>query len=267
VSEWVVVSVVPPPPLPPDGREIPEIPEGPEEPTGPEEPPSTSGWEELSKRIKKCIDWLIQLILARARRCGAIYTREVDEARTETISDAPAGAEAWNGNYAWRARFRVEVRKAPCRVTITVRIRLNGTINAAQQAAWKSALETAWSNLFKLCYDADCCPDGSSIEAKVWFVTNQEHQVVNVGASTTNMGNWGANDTVDINHEFGHMLGALDEYFTVNGVSFGAGRQATGAIMNNPANPPAARNYDLVRQTVEALLSQALAATPLANPC
>ena len=37
------------------------------------------------------------------------------------------------------------------------------------------------------------------------------------------------------------MLGALDEYFTVNGVDWGPGRQATGAIMNNPANPPVAR--------------------------
>jgi hypothetical protein len=69
------------------------------------------------------------------------------------------------------------------------------------------------------------------------------------------MGNWGASDTVDVSHEFGHMLGALDEYFTVNGVDWGAARQPTGAIMNNPANPPAARHYDTVRQTAEALRS------------
>ena len=62
--------------------------------------------------------------------------------------------------------------------------------------------------------------------------------------ATTNMGNWGATDTVDVTHEFGHMLGALEEYFTVNGIAWGAARQASGAIMNNPANPPVARHYD-----------------------
>jgi hypothetical protein len=49
------------------------------------------------------------------------------------------------------------------------------------------------------------------------------------------------------------MLGALDEYFTVNGVNWGPGRQATGAIMNNPANPPVARHYDCIRQAANAL--------------
>jgi hypothetical protein len=264
VSDWISVSVDPPPPIPKDGRETPD---GPEEPGGPGAPRPTSAWEELSKRIKKCIDCFIQLILAWARRCGGTSTQEVDEARTETISDAPAEAEAWNGTYAWRARFRVEVQKAPCRVTVVIRLRSSGTITSAQQAAWESALEAAWSNVFKLCYDATCCPDGSPIVIDVRFVSSQEHHVVNVGTSTTNMSNWGANDTVDISHELGHMLGALDEYFTVNGVAFGPGRQAGGAIMNNPANPPAARNYDLVRQTVEALLGQTLTAIPVASPC
>jgi len=90
--------------------------------------------------------------------------------------------------------------------------------------------------------------------ADIQFVTSGEHQVVNVGASTTNMGNWGATDTTDVRHEFGHMLGALDEYFTVNGVNYGPGGQATGNIMNNPANAAAAHHYELIRAAASDLL-------------
>jgi hypothetical protein len=91
--------------------------------------------------------------------------------------------------------------------------------------------------------------------------------VVNVGGSTTNMGNWGANDTVDVGHEFGHMLGALDEYFTVDGVNWGAGRQPGGSIMNNPANNPATRHYNLVRDTVNTLLGSTCTTRAVGDPC
>ena len=101
----------------------------------------------------------------------------------------------------------------------------------------------------------------------VQFVTSGEHQVVNVGTTTTNMGNWGASDTVDVSHEAGHMLGALDEYFTVNGVDYGPGRQSDGAIMNNPANPPVARHFDLILQTVRGLLVTSGCTQPVSAMC
>ena len=34
------------------------------------------------------------------------------------------------------------------------------------------------------------------------------------------------------------MLGNKEEYFTVDGVDYGPGRQPGGNIMNSPANPP-----------------------------
>jgi len=74
-----------------------------------------------------------------------------------------------------------------------------------------------------------------------------------------------ATDTVDVNHEYGHMLGALDEYFTVNGVNYGAGRQPAGNIMNNPANQPIATHYDVVRATASGLLGTATGADLMAN--
>jgi hypothetical protein len=203
----------------------------------------------------------------RGRRCDRVLSQEIDEARTETISNAPAGSEAWNGTYGWRSRFLLTADETRCRVTAQVRVRLVGAITAPQRAAWESAIEAAWNARFKLCCGCCCCPDGMEIVCDFQFVTSGEHQVVNVGADTTNMSHWGAADTVDISHEFGHMLGALDEYFTVNGTNFGVGRQATGAIMNNPANPPAARHYDLVRGAASALLGHSCSAIPLTARC
>jgi hypothetical protein len=148
-----------------------------------------------------------------------------------------------------------------------VRVRLSGAITDAQRTAWETAIENAWSNRFKLCCRCCCCRDGYTIVGDIQFVTSGEHQVVNVGASTTNMGNWGANDTVDVGHEFGHMLGALDEYFTVNGVDYDGARRADGTIMNNPANNPAAHHYDLIRAGVQQLLGTACTTRPVGQSC
>jgi hypothetical protein len=63
------------------------------------------------------------------------------------------------------------------------------------------------------------------------------------------------------------MLGALDEYFTVNGVDYGAGRQPGGNIMNNPANAPVAHHYDLIRAAAADLLGTTCSTIPVAQAC
>ncbi|MGH7462596.1 MAG: hypothetical protein ACREMA_16430, partial [Longimicrobiales bacterium] len=112
-----------------------------------------------------------------------------------------------------------------------------------------------------------CCTDGFAIVLDLVFVGANEHHVVNAGGSTTNMTNWGASDTTDVGHEVGHMLGALEEYFTINGVAYGAARQASGTIMNNPANDPAAHHYDLVRAAAEQLRGSSCSTTPVNQVC
>jgi hypothetical protein len=209
------------------------------------------------------IGWLVQfwdlaycmfLRIFVGLRCDSVLWQEIDQTRTETISNAPPGAEAWNGTYGWRARFLVTVDEPQCKATVVIRIRLVGTITDAQRSAWESAIESAWNSRFSLCCHRCCCGSGLEIDCGIEFVMSNEHQVVNVGTATTNMNTWGADDTIDVCHEFGHMLGALDEYFTVNGVDWGAARQPTGAIMNNPANPPAGRHYDTVQSAATTLL-------------
>lgn len=215
--------------------------------------------------IWRLLCWISRYLFGRT--CDDVRWQEIDQARTETISNAPAGSEAWNGTYGWRARFLLTLDEPNCTARVLIRVRLVGTITAAQRSAWETAIEAAWNSRFKLCRRSCCCSDGFEIATDIQFVTSGEHQVVNVGASTTNMGNWGAGDTIDVSHEFGHMLGALDEYFTVNGVNWGPGRQATGAIMNNPANPPVARHYDTVRQAAGALRGVTYSTVPRSSSC
>jgi hypothetical protein len=200
--------------------------------------------------------WLVCLIRRiLGRKCNRVHTQEVDVARTETMSDAPPGC------------FHQSVDEANCRITVTVRVRISGNITQAQQNAWETAIENAWSNLFKLCCKCCCCSNGYTIVADIQFVNNNEHQVVNVGATTTNMGNWSPNDTTAINHEFGHMLGALDEYYTVNGVAYGNPFQATGNVMNNPSNGPAAHHFSIVEAAVQTLLGTSCRTVAVSQPC
>ena len=272
-SDWLTVTLRPERGFVP-GIEIPGFKPAPDDvhPQLPK-PPWVGLVERIWERIRDFFWWIYWwiycFIVTRLLRrgCADVRSQEIDQPRTETISDAPAGSEAWNGTYGWRARFLLTLDEPNCTARVLIRVRLVGTITAAQRSAWETAIEAVWNNRFKLCRRSCCCSDGLRIVTDIQFVTSGEHQVVNVGASTANMGLWGASDTIDVSHEFGHMLGALDEYFTVNGVAWGPGRQATGAIMNNPANPPVARHYDTVRQAAGTLRGATYATVAQGTSC
>ena len=221
-----------------------------------EQPPSWGS----SIGLIRWLYWLLRCIrcLIFRKRCNKVVSAEVDRTLSETISNAPPPNQAWNGTYGWHSRFQLSLDQPNCRVTVTVRLRLAGTITPAQRTAWETAIETKWSNTFKLCCTEDCCTTccaaGYTIICDVQFVATGEHHVVNVGPATTNMTNWSAVDTIDITHEFGHMLGNKEEYFTVDGTDFGAPRQPGGNVMNNPANGAVARHFDLIRTEAQALI-------------
>jgi hypothetical protein len=186
--------------------------------------------------------------------------RNVNRPVTEVISGAPPPYTAWNNTYSWDARFTVAVIRNPCAITVIVKLRVTGTISAAQKSAWKAAIEAKWNGKVKLyCPDASCaraCPDGYPLSVDVQYVRSGQHHTVAAGPATRDMAVWGVNDTVDITHEFGHMLGNPEEYFTTNGVNWAVTvdgvnypfRSPNGSVMNNPANDPAPRHYDMIRQ-------------------
>ena len=192
-------------------------------------------------------------------------TKDVNNRVTETITNGnPA---SWNGTYSWDSKYKLAI--ANCTATVTVRIKVTGTITDAQKAAWKSAIETKWNNKVYFCCSGCNCPAGIPCTIVVQYVDSGEDYEVTAqtpGADeggraglggTTSMTGWGVDDTVDVTHEFGHMLGNPEEYFTTNGTDYSEGgtkqpfRDPSGGIMNNPANNPLPRNYDPIRSQVE----------------
>lgn len=199
--------------------------------------------------------------------------RQVDESVTQTISNAPTAHSAWNGTYSWNSKFTLTVNRPECRINVKIKIKVSGTITEAQKRAWKTAVESKWSNKVKLvCNDPACraaCTDGSPVIVTLEYVSSGEHYTVTANTptateggrsglgGTTSMTGWGVGDTVDITHEFGHMLGNADEYFTTNGVDYTDGgtkqgfRAPDGGVMNNPSNAARTANYDPIRSQVE----------------
>jgi hypothetical protein len=197
-------------------------------------------------------------------------THEVSQNISETISGAPEKYAAWNGTYSWTSKFAVEASRSPCHVKVVVKIKVTGTITAAQKKAWKSAIEKRWTGNVKLvCPDSACktaCPNGYPVKIELQYVTSGEHYEVTANTpeateggragigGTTSMTGWGVNDTTDITHEFGHMLGCPEEYFTTDGVDHTDGgkkqgfRDSGAGIMNNPAGVPKIGNYKVIQQ-------------------
>ncbi len=194
--------------------------------------------------------------LAGRDRCERLLTRNVDEALTEEISGAPPGFEAWNGTYAWRSRFRVRVDDARCRVIVTVRVRVVGDIDVAQRDAWERAIEQAWGGRAMLLCGC-CCRGGYTIAANLVFVDSGEDYVVHAGPDTASLGIWGRSDAATLADEFGRMIGARDEYYTVDGTAWPSPFSDGAGVMNNPAEPPAPRHFELAQRAAEDLLGAA----------
>ena len=195
-------------------------------------------------------------------------TKDVNNRVTETITNGDPAS--WNGTYSWDSKYQLAI--ANCVATVTVRLKVTGTITDAQKAAWKTAIENKWNNKVYFCCSGCNCPKGVACKIAVQYVDSGEDYDVAAqtpGADeggraglggTTSMTGWGVDDTTDVTHEFGHMLGNPEEYFTTNGTDYTYGgtklasRDPSGGIMNNPANDPLPRNYDPIRSQVESQL-------------
>lgn len=195
-------------------------------------------------------------------------TIKVDEKITQTISNAPAPYTAWNNTYSWTSEYEIVINKNAKQITVTVKLKVSGSITKDQKDKWKTALESKWNGKAVIRNGSGKDVTDYSISIKIEYVSLfGSHFKVTANSSsaseggrsglsgTTSMTGWGVTDTVDIGHEFGHMLGNTDEYFTCNGVNYASGsggfRDSSGGIMNNPANNPKLSNYELIRKKVE----------------
>jgi hypothetical protein len=215
-------------------------------------------------------------------KLDAVRVSDVDRAITETITHAPARFAAWNKTYGWRAKWRLRLTTRPD-PKLEVVVRLYCTASAAQKQRWEQAIVAKWDNKFAFCVLKSPLPPGASGGARysevypirvltAWLdsAAGADYTIAahapgateggRAGAGgTTSMTGWGTDDTTDITHEFGHILGCAEEYFTTNGVDYAAQyggvgfRAAGGGVMNNPAGPALARNFDVIRQEAAAL--------------
>jgi hypothetical protein len=212
------------------------------------------GYGALLVRLFDSISMWVRLLVQRilVSLCRAVLEQEVDRPITETITDGTP--TSWNGTYGWNARFLVHVDQPQQRIVVTIRVRPVGASPAAV-SGWVTTVESPWTNRFKDCAVLGCASNGYPILLALQLVTSGEHYAVSVSpnSTTANMTSWGLTDT-DQGHDAGHMLGNKEEYFTIDGVAYGPGRQPGGNIMNNPVNPPVAAHYRLIQETVDALL-------------
>ena len=124
---------------------------------------------------------------------------------------------------------------------VTVRIRLNpdaGITNATVaglQTTWENGIETTWTHRWS-CGRAGELPCRLSFDVR-WVNANQHHSVrIIPGPARSNMGTWDTQDGGGVAaHEFGHMLGNVDEYAEVN-VCPNRNPVNTGTVMDNNSN-------------------------------
>ncbi|RPD38918.1 DUF4157 domain-containing protein [Chitinophaga barathri] len=200
--------------------------------------------------------------------------REVNESQTETISNAPTGFSAWNGTFTWDARFTIDLDAIMGRVSLIMR--LSSTAPRSVRRAWERAIERKWSNRMFLRITPPGVAAGPCklpINVNIQWVTDpaRAHYTINPQAAgattggraglggTTSMTDWGTADTVDVTHEFGHMIGNAEEYFTTNGTNYATAgragfRDPGGGVMNNPAERAHRRHFNLFRDQVAAML-------------
>ena len=189
----------------------------------------------------------------------------------EVISNAPAGFEAWNGTYQWDSKMHLAIQPGQ----LTVMVRIFTSASEANRTQWAQAIAEKWSGRMDLHVLRGAHPGRYQISVGVQWVDRARDADYTVRPNaptgptaggrmgiggTTSMTDWGTGDTTDVTHEFGHMLGNPEEYFTTNGVDYTSGgtrrgfRDQGAGIMNNPADVPFERHYDTIKQNAAEML-------------
>jgi hypothetical protein len=230
------------------------------------------------------------LKIAPTEKLAETSVRDVNRNISETISHAPAEFAAWNNTFSWVAKWRLRLTTKADDPKLEVIVSLYSTASAEQKAKWEKAILDKWDNKFSFCVKkaaatgADKYSEAYPIRVLIAWVNSADKADYSITANaeganeggraglggTTSMTGWGTGDTTDITHEFGHILGCPEEYFTTNGVDYatmygGAGFRIAGAgVMNNPAGPALARNFDIIRQEASSLRGVAADKTEIA---
>lgn len=201
-------------------------------------------------------------------------TREVHFQQTQKMRGGPT--VYYNSDHNVDSKFAISVDTSA--KTCEVIIRIQSSADKSVFSNWAQATSDKWSKRFglRVLSKSERRSGFYMIDVKLVQVgaNDQPHHVVVPQNSdetfagvrgmkgTRSMTEWGTKDAVDVPHEVGHMLGNLDEYYTINDHVYTApGENARGgvdvgegSIMNDPKNNPLAKHYELIRKEAAAAI-------------
>ena len=182
---------------------------------------------------------------------------EVNEGYTQKMSGAPV--VTWNNTFAQEAKYLIRLRVDN---VIVIQVRLFADTNLNVKKSWKDNIEEKWND------KAEIKINGKNYKISfeiIWTEKEKSHHIIIVDKKTkknSTSGNkgtesaisWSSKDIEDVTHEFGHLLGNKDEYYIVDGISYGPGRQAGKGIMNNPSENPKKNHFEKIRLNIAKML-------------
>ena len=136
--------------------------------------------------------------------------------------------------YGWTAAFEQTWSHVIVRIRLNPDAGISAQTMTALRANWETTIQERWSDRWAIGRSGEV-PCNLTFDVQ-WVNTSQHHNVrVRVGPAPTNMGTWDTNDTGAVaSHEFGHMLGNVNEYVSATCPS--RSPVNTGTIMDNNSN-------------------------------
>ena len=170
------------------------------------------------------LDRPLHLNRARAVACLAVLLWSTGALASPAVSLAPDEVDRMvrgGGRYAWRAKHSIDLRDGEIHIEIGINL-----VNASRarvpkpdllraRRGWGQAIERIWSRRFAIDAQDPRFPTPLPIVMRPRFKGRTFHYdvIVRPGRGRSHELRWHLHDTPDTAaHEFGHMLGAYDEY-------------------------------------------------------
>jgi hypothetical protein len=158
--------------------------------------------------------------------------------------------------YSWTVAYRQEGAKVIARIQLNPDFNVTAAEVTACRQRWKPGIENEWNNRFSCCTNLAAtqesnCVAPSRMSFEVQWVASNAHHVVRVqrGPGRANMTNWFHDDSGDVAaHEFGHMIGNVDEY--PDPACPGRTPVNTGTLMATLAGNPVERHVERICEAI-----------------